>query len=331
MNEQQPFYYSKLFGDTSWSDNDRLVLHNRIGDASGRVYLIVKPEWEVRLKIRTKNNRYFKSLQDMMTADIEASYDVVFENPIVTYIGGYDSSMTATFRGGSMLAITVDGDKGVWDTDGTTFDREAKSRNARQPPFVLKDNPYPIPDLKIYFGNGMFLSFTAPYGDYNTTAAKNYNLSQANADIQVVFEWARKAPNEQSVVPTIGDVVAEDTVTVEPYVEEREYYRTVNVRNGVDVNGDTWDVILRLKTSDDRWYIFLDGNVVGGNYDDAESYDEAVAEARLIADARAKQAETENEDDVDKPDWTNIILGAGAGVLVIGIIALTILVLAVKK
>lgn len=328
INEEQPFFFTDIWGETYWDDDDRLVLEevNELWGTSGRFYMIVKPDWEVRMRIRTKNWGYFK--EEDFTSDIRDAYDMTFDTPLLTPPSGWKSSMTATFRGLSMLAVAPDGDKGKWNRAGSTFDTQARSRNAF-PPEVLFQGP----TGSVYGANGMLMSLSGAFGNYNTTRVKNWRFNPSNTDMRIDMVWARQSPNDAEIIPqlTPDDALADDTqanVTVEPYIELREYSRTIRIASGIDANGDSWEVNLRLNTEEQMWYIFVDGHRQEGSWSEQseDGYEQAVEAAYAIAEARRKQAKVKDKDK-NKNFTPALALGVGAGLLVI----LGLVILAVRK
>lgn len=326
FNDENPFYFIEKWGDTRWDDGDRLVLEDEdspFREASGRLYLIVKAEWEVRLRIRTKNWRSFN--QDDYTVDTRQAYNMTFDNALIGSPNAYKSSMTVTLRGGSMLAIAVDGDKGVWHTTGSDFSNEAKTRTVPQPQFQLSYRG------DKYTANGMLLSLSAPYGDYSSTRVRNWTYNRFNADTRVDLVSYNLAPaladgTPQAIVPTSGDVVSEQ---VPQYLEPSGWSTPLVIDSGVDVNGDSWSVELRLNNDDDKWYIVVDGNVNDElSYSDADDmgYQNALSQARLVADARREQAKVKDQDKNKDfaPTITSLGLGIGVGVIALGLLVVFI-------
>jgi hypothetical protein len=313
FNDENPFYFVDVWGDTYFDDPDRLVLQDEdspFRNSSGRVYLIVKPEWEVRLRVRTENWGAFKG--DDFTANAKAAYDMTFDTPVLA-TGRWKSSMTFTMRGGSMLAVAVDGDDGKWHTQGSDFDWESRRRSAPQPTYLIGFGG------GSYHTNGMLLSLSAPFGDYSSTAVKNWVFHPFNADTRIDLVSYNRAPNEQSVVPTIGDVVSDQ---VPSYQDPQGWGIALTVDSGIDVNGDPWKVELREQNSDDRWYVIIDGTVNDElSYpDDDTGYEDALAQARLVANARREQAKVKDDDKNQSLAPTLALAGFGVVALLVLII-----------
>lgn len=326
FNDANPFYFIEKWGDTYWDDDDRLVLEDEDSpykDTSGRIYFIVKPEWEVRIRIRTKNWGAFK--ESDFTPEIRNAYNMTFDTPLLTSPTGYKSSMVVTMRGGSMLAVAVDGDDGRWHSQGSDFDIESRRRGAPQPNFVLSYRG------NKYTNNGMLLSLSAPFGDYSTTDVRNWVWSRFNKDTRIDLISYNQAPDgtdgePQSIVPTIGDVVSDE---IPQYQDPSGWGTSLLVDSGVDANGDSWRVELRVNNDDDMWYIIVDGNIIDElsySDEDGEGYRDALAEARLVAEARRERAKVKDQDANPNalPTIKNLGLGVGVGILAIGLLVVFI-------
>jgi hypothetical protein len=322
--DETPFYFVDVWGDHYWDDPNRLVLQDEdspFRSTSGRVYLIVKPEWEARIRVRTNNWGAFK--EDDFTAATRAAYDMRFDTPFLA-TGQWKSSMTFTMRGGSMLAVAVDGDKETWHTRGSTFDWESRRRNAPQPQFVLsfRGNKYK--------NNGMLLSLSAPYGDYSSTEVRNWRWDALDDDTRIDLVSYNKAPagidgEPQEIVPTVGDVISEEIPT---YADPQEWGNQVRVDSGTDADGNPWSVSIRENLIENAWYIVVDGTYeddLSFSNEDSDGYEDALAQARLIAKARREAAKVKS-DDVN-PNLTPTLagIGLGAGIAVVGLLVLIIL------
>lgn len=325
FNDDNPFYFVETWGDTYWDDPDRLILQDYDSpfiskDNSGRVYLIVKPEWEVRMRIRTENWGAFK--EDDFTAWSRAAYDMTFDTPILA-TGRWKSSMAFTARGGSMLAIAVDGDEGRWNRAGSDFDIESRQRNAPQPDVLFVG-----PSGPVYGTNGGLLSLTAPYGDYNDNTARSWVFNRLNDDVRVDLISYNKAPlgsdgEQQSTVPTIGNVVSDE---VPQYLDPQGWGPAYTVDSGIDVNGDPWRVELREENTLDRWYIIVDGNIDDDlSYpDNDDGYTDALSDARDIAAARRQRATVKDDDE-------NKSLAPTLAVAGLGVVALLVLIILARR
>lgn len=331
FNEDNPFYFVDIWGDTSFEDDDRLRLNDKFdSDSSGRFYMIVKAEYEVRLRIRSANWGYFKD-SDQFTSNIKAAYDITFDTPFIAD-GKYKSSITATFRGGAMLAVTVDGDKGKWHTKDSSFSLEADNRNVPMPNIYFKN----LAGTKLYNRNGVLMSLTAPFGDYNTLTNRNFVWHKADADMRVDLISYSKNEGEivdgifdgPSIVPTTGGVVDSDNTYVEPFLDLSGWSSKVNIDSGVDVNGDPWRVQLYLNRDTDMWHIFVDGTMIENGYSDGDDngYEEAVKQARLVSKSRRERAEVKDQDENSSKDMAFAI---GAGSIIV--IAIAILVVVIAK
>ncbi len=317
FNDENPFYFVDVWGDTYWDDPDRLVLQDEDSpyrNSSGRIYLIVKADWEVRIRVRTENWGAFK--EGDFTANTKAAYDMTFDTPFFAS-GKWKSSLTMTMRGGSMLAVAVDGDEGRWHRQGSDFDWESRRRSA--PPPKVK---FIGPTGEVYGAHGMLLSLSAPFGDYSSTAVKNWVFNPFNDDTRIDLVSYNRAPNEQSIVPTVGDVVSDQ---VPSYQDPQGWGMSITVDSGVDVNGDAWKVELREQNTDDRWYIIVDGTVNDelSFPDDDTGYEDALSKARLIAEARRAQAKVKDQD--TNPTFGPTLAFAGVGLLGVALLVVFIL------
>lgn len=324
FSNEQPFQYTKKSGSTYWVDDDRLVLVDKNESpfaltnkgTSGRLYLVVKANWTVRMRVKVSNWKYFNDSD--FGGDIKDRFNITVESPL-TPTGKWKSSMTADFRGGSMLAVTADGDEGAWDKRGTSFDDYARERNAR--------------DAN---GSAMLFSFTAPFEDYSTTETKNYYFGTPSGGVECQIDLLSASQNDgevdeetgifegDTIVPTTGNVMNEDTQG--EYIQPSGWSHNILIDRGVDVNGRAWEVRLRLNNDEQRWYVVVDGNVVEAYSfaDDDEGYESAVALGRDVAESRRKQAQIEDDDDIDNANMSIALGGSLIAIVAIGIIVLAV-------
>ncbi len=224
--EGNPFYYLSIEGSHSFSNPNTLFLKDNDypSQGSGRVYLIVKPEYQCRFQIRTKKMRAFTGVEfDDYTKD---AYDMDFDSPW-TNATGYQSSLTFDARGGSMIAIAVDFDRGVWSKKDDVFHRETVNRGGITQP----------EDLTL--GGGILLSLTAPYENWTTDQTSQFIFQGPDSDTQLILlGFSKKVDSEGEVVstvPTVGEVVDE---TDENYGEN------------IVTDSEKWDLVQRYNVTD---------------------------------------------------------------------------------
>lgn len=333
FQDATPFYHAEVDGDHYWDDPNRLVLQdedNPFKESSGKVWLIVKPEWEARIRVRTNNWGAFK--ESDFTAATRAAYDMTFDTPFLA-TGKWKSSMTFTMRGGSMLMVAVDGQKGAgWAAENSVFDIEAKSRNAPDPVKYLSfvsTGIFRRPKQK-WKNHGMLLSLSAPYGDYSSTEVRNWVWGPMDDDTRIDLISYNQAPagidgEPQEIVPTVGDVISEEIPT---YADPQEWGNQVPVASGTDADGNAWSVVLRENLIENAWYIVVDGTYeddLSFSNETSDGYDDALAQARLIVEARREAAKVKSDDSNENLTPTLAGVGLGAGIAVVGLLVLIIL------
>jgi len=227
--EGNPFYYLSIEGDHSFTNPNTLLLEDNDypNRNSGRVYLIVKSEYECRFQIRSKKMRAFTGTQ--FDPYIKKAYDMDFDSPW-SNVTGYQSSLTFDARGGSMIAIAVDGDKGQWSKSGDVFNLETHNRGGITQP----------EDLTL--GGGVMLSLSAPYDNWTTDQTSQFIFQLTDADTQLILLSASKKLDSEGeqveIVPTIGEVVDEtDTNYGENIVTNQERWALVHRYNITDKAG----------------------------------------------------------------------------------------------
>lgn len=320
---ETPFQYVNIDGDRndqhgySWASDNTLILRDQdiFGNDGGRIYLIVKSEYEVRMKMHSKRGMYFAGI-GQMSPNILTAYDITYSAPLITVPGGYDSTMNFTLRGGGMLAATTNGDAGLWDKQGTFFQRETEARDITQPNEGARLAPAAV-----------LLSLTAPYGDYSERSTYTIELAASGQDLKIELLGYTKNEGEivdgvfdgTTIVPTQGDVVDDDPGS--PTYNPAEWSRTYLVGSGVDDYGEAWNVSLKERQIDGVWFVVVDG-VLEQEFTD---YDDALKAARERVESRRKQGEVV-EPETDPQDILKI---AGMGSL--AIVGLLILVLVLRR
>lgn len=319
---ETPFQYVNVDGSLNseygykWSDDNTLILKDQTiwGDDGGRIYLIVKSEYEVRMKMSSKKWQYF-NLGNLSQTALNA-YDITYSAPLITGFGGWDSTVTFTLRGGAMLAVTTNGDAGLWDKQGTFFQSETEARGIAQPNEGGRAGRIPA----------VLMSLTAPFGDYSTQETYTIEILEqggkaTNQDLKVQLLGYTKNEGEvvdgvfqgETIVPTTGDVVDNDPDS--PEYDPAEWSREYLVAKGVDDYGEAWNVKVKERQSDGHWFVVVDG-VLEQEFSD---YDDALKAARERVESRIKQGQDIVQDS-DPKDWLKI--GAIGGIAGIGLLIL---------
>jgi hypothetical protein len=294
--EGNPFYYLSVEGSHSWgSPNTLRLADNFNGSTSGRVYLIVKSEYECVFKIRSYEWGAFQ--QASFDKSMTDAFNFSFDSPMAAVRGtGFISQMTFTARGGSMVAIAADGDAGKWSKSGDVFHLETVNRGITQP------------DENWGTGNpdGILLSLTAPHGDWTDKQTTSFRWPDGDAQMELTLMSFKKkttinADGEEEavyIVPSVGDVVdnsdsnyGENIVLDEEkwYLEHREIVtdkseksHTVSVWKETDTStttygdgrGATQDIVM-------TYWVFVDGT--------QESFYATLNEAKTASQLRVQQ------------------------------------------
>tara|TARA_Y100001937_G_C7106962_1_gene325529 strand:+ start:89 stop:1045 length:957 start_codon:yes stop_codon:yes gene_type:complete len=271
MEEGNPFSYVKVEGDAEFTNPNTLRLEGDgaifVNEDAGRLYLIVKTNREVDIRIRSSERNSFDGLSNYTTT----AWNMNAKNP---FFGG-DSSLDLTLRGGSMLALvaTDKGDRGVWDKSGTTFHLETVQRDITQP-----GGDY-----------GLLLSLTAPYGDYADQQTQTVIFNSRGADFQVSIRAIRDAPSGgfnagfTDFETTDPELVFDDSRSGRiPYdrIIALDFYATGN-----DADGRRWTVEIG-QGDDGLFYVVVDDAVDTIGFQDRR---QAVNAAELKVDALRKR------------------------------------------
>lgn len=303
LSTEAPFYFSKVEGRTSWSSPNILRLRpdSAFSSDGGRAYLIVKPEYEVDLRIRSENWKHF-NIGGVIPADIQDAYDIQLNNPFWS-VSGWQSSITLTLRGGAMAAITASGDGGVWDKQGSTFHRETVNRG------ITQANDHGA--LK----SGILLSLTAPFENYQDGGSYTIWLPTQDNDLSVDILGYRNIGVENATVPTVGDVLSDETEEGYAFADwSREYL----VGSGVDCQDQAWEIRVVERQEDGVWFVITDGTIEASTSD----YDEVLALARDRVLSRETEAENCNQEEPPTGGGKTLAL---AGIAIVGLLVLIIL------
>lgn len=307
VGSSNPFRYIRTSGDVDWQDDDTMIL-NDVGLSfwkdTGEAQFIVKPDWDVRFRIRTTRWNGFGNVLDAMGTNRVEAYNVVVTNPLAP-TGRWKSSMEFTLRGNGMLGIWADG-ASVSNTWGTgSFADEVEFRLGKA------SNP-------TMFNNGFFFSFTHPYGDYDDTSTYTLKINEMNRDILVEII----AVEERTNVPTrpVDDDSEQGNVTSATDVLENGVYYDFSSGQDLDT-GFTWDV--QLLNYRESWWVVSNGELVNF-YSNREAAEQAAS--RYIENAR-RRAKGADPDPTPNIEPLPIAIGAG----LVGIAVLLVVVFVVSR
>lgn len=299
VGSSNPFRYIRTSGDVNWQDDDTMILNDfdfQPWNKSGEVQFIVKPDWDVRFRLRTENYGGFgQRILDELGSNGVQAYNVEITNPVLP-TGRWKSSMEFTLRGDGMLGVWVDG-ADVSDTWGTgSFEDEVEHR--------LGDRSNPT-----VRNNGFFISFTHPFGDYDDSSTYTLKINEMNDDVLVEII----AVAERTNVPTrpVDDDSEQGNVTSATDVLENGVY--YNFSSGQDPDtGFTWNVqLLNYRNS---WWVVSNGELVNF-YSTRQAAEEAAA--RYVENARRRQ---EGADPDPTPDINPVPIAVGAGLVGIAVL-----------
>lgn len=308
ISDSNPFMAIQVNGDYRFPSPNRITLErgkgaNKAG-SSGEVFLLVKPGWECRIKIYVENRGFFtgslgrEAVQDGFP---QAAFDV--ESSTFTEDGG--RSLTFTARGGSMIAASADGLRPLGDQWGTGyFEREAEARGIRD---VSR------------FKDGILLSLTAPYANYSdpSTYSLRFNDPAAEVDVTIITAQNVLAEEGKTTIPTTRPEDGGVQVAPElggPEVQDSQGFgEPIVIAEGVDVDGDSWNVSIREDFALNTWSVTVDGVIKESGLTENMARDLAAD----YADARERQA-MESDDD-RKPD--TVIETPSGGIPWLGILA----------
>lgn len=301
LEEGNPFSYLKVEGDTEFSNPNTLLLEGDglvfVNDNAGRLFLIVKTNREVDIRIKSDERAMF----DGINGDryIEGAFNASASIPFF----GRESSLDITLRGGSMLALvaTDKGDRGVWDKSGTTFHLETVQRDIEQP-----DGEKSI-----------LLSLTAPYGDYADAQTYTITFPTDGADYEVSILDTRYAPDGGfNAGFTEFETTDEELVFDDSTFGRFPYDRIVAMTpfsTGFDADGRAFTVEIG-QGDDGLFYVIVDDAVDTTGFD---LRSKAINAARL-KDAALRQRSTA----IDPADGFGFELALGAGFIGVLILVL---------
>lgn len=293
LAEGNPFTYLKISGDYEWTNPNTVRLEGDgvifVNDEHGRLYLIVKPNREVDLRIKCDERAHFDGIENYP----KGAFNISVSRPFF----GSDSSMDVTLRGGSMLAIvaTDNGDGGVWDKQDTTFHIETELRDITQP-----DGDY-----------GMMLSLTAPNGDYTTLETYSLIWNASGAQYEVSIKDIREAPQGGFTAGlTDFETTDEELVYDDSTFGRFPYSRIVALTAfAVGNDADGRKFVVEIGQGDDGlFYVVVDDAVVTIGFD---MRSKAINAARLKTEALRKRTTL-----IDEAGGLGVALGLGAFAIV---------------
>lgn len=317
LSESNPFMFVKVNGPHRFPASNRIVLErgalpNRAGNG-GELFLIVKPGWECEMKIKADNRGFFTG--SLGREAVQDAYPVsAFGIDFTRFADDGGRSMYFTARGGSMIAVSSDGIRPLgqaWSASdsGDYFALEAENRGIADP---------------TRFKDGILLSLTAPYGNYEdpTTYSLIFNDPGSDVELTVITATNVQAASGQATVPSIapeegGVARPGDEPGGVALIATADYGPPIVIAEGVDVDGQTWSVDIRENWESETWSVFVDGVMKESGL----TQDEATAKAASYAEARKAMA-TISDDNKPKKDDEKAIpwLGIVAGIVVVALI-----------
>lgn len=324
LQDRTPFQFVKLTGEHRWFNSNRtLELEDDsrlLARDGGRLYLIVKPNWAVRLKIETNINRYFAPLNTDDYSSWRNQYNAKVSSPLLSPFSEVDSSLEITLRGKSALAIAMTGDEGSWDKEGSFFDQYMIVSHG-----MSNTDQLSPPNA----GWGFALSLTGRFGNW---ASKDSNLTLLKTPSTIWGnEWMRvtiidATRQDKSIGGIQGDLEMVVTTTGDPdeFIDTSEW-RDYDLEYGYDNNGARWEVSIKQRSlgnyeslqssGDAQWGVFMDGVLMstfeGWNTSEAYAYFDGLVEQRRA------QGDQEQTGDTDWVKWA--IFGV-VGVVIVGVI-----------
>lgn len=252
----------------------------------GRLHFIVKPNKEIRVRFHSDKVGWFGFRSDLPEDTIE-KFDIEVDSPVfANAFTSNVSTMDITMRGGSMLALAVGnrGDRGVWSTSGDGFHQETVHRDARQPNETSGDD-------------SMWLSLTAPHGDYTTVKTESIQWGQHGSTMWVTLLSVTDVEEEVGFTEftdfetTDTELIIDDSPLGNQTFEFAERFNALRLyETGTDQDGNTWEISIGEDWSTEMWYVIVDGAVVTTGY---EEYSTAEAAAsQKVAGLNARKANT---------------------------------------
>jgi len=305
--DRNPFRFIRIHDNITWLDDYRLRLNNSnlnlFGtNPSGSMELIMKPDWEARIRISTESYGAFgKTIEDALGARNMEAYNFDFNNPIFN-LSTYDSSMTFTLRGDGMLGIWIDGHpvSQVWGTGA--FDDEVRIR--------LGDDNQPKGT-----NNGFFISLTHPYGDYGDQ--ETYTLKINDVDNETIVEILEIKERTDVATRPVNQSSDHEPISVQDIATRYVYAQDYNEETGKGYE-------IEIGTYEGTFFVLLNGTVV--DYYSTESKARERAERVKTQAIIDMNTDPQDTDPVDNPIKDVVLPSLGTGIgLVLAILAILIL------
>jgi hypothetical protein len=295
IGSSNPFRYVRIANEAHWETDDNLILEDLDWSfkTSGEFQCIVKPDWDVRFRIRTENWGGFGGVMDEMGEERAQAYNVVVDNPFLA-TGRWKSSLEFTLRGDGMLGVWVDGANAseVWGVGA--FDDEVRYR--------LGGSPTPT-----IFNNGFFISFTHPYGEY--TDRGTYTLKINDMDRDCMIEILAVEERKDVATRPVDDSSQHEPVSAYDILKDGTIY---DYKSGEDSEtGYTW--VVQVLEYQGSWWVVANGELINFYATRAEA--ENAAE-NYISEIKRRQ---EEDDDVI-PEFDPTLPLLGIGILGIGVL-----------
>lgn len=305
--DRNPFRFIKIHDNYDWLDDYRLRLNNSnlnlFGtNPSGSFEMIMKPDWEARIRISTQSYGAFGStIEDALGERNIEAYNFEFNTPLVN-LSSYDSSMTFTLRGDGMLGVWVDGHPTgqVWGTGA--FDDEVR--------FRLGNDNRPTA-----FNNGFFISLTHPFGDYGDSGT--YTLKINDVDNETVIEILEIKERRDVNTRPVDESSDHEPISVQDITNRYVFAQDYN-----DETDKGYEI--EIGSIDGSFFVFLNGTVVDFYSSESKARERAErVQRQAIIDMNTDPS---NTDPVDNPIRDIVVpsLGTGLG-LIIAILAILLL------
>lgn len=179
-----PFRYVYSEHDAFFWDGDTMMLKDVdvprfIGGNSGDFQLIVKPDFEVRLRVKTENWGAFQNGLGAMSDSTLKAYDITIDDEFFSSFG-WKSSFEVTLRGDAMFGIWIDGhDRGeVWGRG--SFDDEVRFRGIGEVGGWGSDP------------SGMLMSLTHPNGNYDIQETYSIIMEKLNDETAIEILYVER-------------------------------------------------------------------------------------------------------------------------------------------
>ena len=329
LSDSNPFAYVRVEGPYTFPQSNTIELQTGTGISGagkgGELYLLVKPGWELFMKMRAGGlqgagqfnvfgREAVQQDEPRQAFNIQTAreYDGTFE-------GG--RSLYFTARGGSLLVFSASGVRPLGDDWGASeggsdaFLREVRNRGIIAPG---------------RFTDGILLSLTAPFGNYDdpSTYSLRFNDPGASLQVSVITATNVQAETGETTVPSIRP--EEGGVSYNPdqggpdVQDATGYGPAIVMGEGTDVDGEGWSVTIRQNLETGEWVIAVDGAISesGLTEDEARQLAPSYVEAR-----RQRAMVSDDPKDPNPPGfsfgeipWLGILAGAFIVVaLVVGV------------